>query len=125
MLEFKQQKDDNITVLSLTGQLDALTAGTIKPVIDEIVASPRMFVVLNLNDLTLIDSSGVGAIVSMFKRSRAQGGDTSIAGLNNQPKEVFKLLRLDKAINIFESVEEAIEKFKTAKPSRSSRPPVN
>ncbi|HMW03405.1 MAG TPA: STAS domain-containing protein, partial [Acidobacteriota bacterium] len=45
----------------------------------------------------LIDSSGVGAIVSLFKRVRTLQGDVKIARLRGQPAEIFKLLRLDRA----------------------------
>jgi anti-sigma B factor antagonist len=116
MLEFKREKKEDVVVLSLKGQLDALTAGTMKPVMDELISSHSNRVVFNLDELTLIDSSGVGAIVSIFKRSRAQGGDTKIAHLSKQPKEVFRLLRLDKALSIFDTVEQAIEAFKSSPP---------
>jgi len=69
-------------------------------------------VVFDLKDLTLIDSSGVGAIVSLFKRDRMLGGAVKIAALANQPKEIFRLLKLDRAFDLFETVEEALAKFK-------------
>ena len=119
MLEFRREKKGIVVVLSLKGQLDALTAGTMKPVMDELISSHSNRVVFNLDELTLIDSSGVGVIVSIFKRARALGGDTKIAHLSKQPREVFRLLRLDKALSIFDTVDEAVDAFK------SSPPPIN
>ena len=55
--------------------------------------------------------SGVGAIVSLFKRARTLGGDVKISGLRGQPREIFKLLRLDRAFDIFEDVQAAAEAF--------------
>ncbi len=112
MLEFKRDQLDDVEVLTLKGNLDALTAPELRPTIDELVANRRTKVVFDLRDLTLIDSSGVGAIVSLFKRVRMLGGDVKIACLANQPKEIFRLLRLDRAFDLFDTVEEARGKFK-------------
>ena len=112
MLEFKRDALGDVEILTLKGNLDALTAPELRPTIDELVASRKIKVVFNLGELTLIDSSGVGAIVSLFKRVRMLGGDVKIACLANQPKEIFRLLRLDRAFDLFESVEEARSRFK-------------
>lgn len=112
MLEFKRDQLEDVEVLTLKGNLDALTAPELRPTIDELVANRRTKVVFDLRDLTLIDSSGVGAIVSLFKRVRMLGGDVKIACLANQPKEIFRLLRLDRAFDLFDTVDEAKTKFK-------------
>ena len=112
MLEFKRDALGDVEILTLKGNLDALTAPELRPTIDELVASRKIKVVFNLGELTLIDSSGVGAIVSLFKRVRMLGGDVKIACLANQPKEIFRLLRLDRAFDLFESVAEARSRFK-------------
>ncbi len=111
MLEFEQTNRDDIVVLTLKGNLDALTATDLRPTIDELVSSRRLKVIFDLAGLTLIDSSGVGAIVSLFKRVRMLGGDVKIACLAHQPKEIFRLLRLDRAFELFDTVEAAEAKF--------------
>jgi len=112
MLEFHQEDREDVVVLQLKGNLDALTAPELRPTIDELVSNRKTQVVFDLHGLTLIDSSGVGAIVSLFKRVRLLGGDVKIACLTNQPKEIFRLLRLDRAFDLFETVEEAAAKFR-------------
>lgn len=111
MLEFDRTDRDDVVVLILKGNLDALTAPDLRPTIDDLVSSRKTKVIFDLKDLKLIDSSGVGAIVSLFKRVRMLGGDVKIACLANQPKEIFRLLRLDRAFDLFETVEEAERKF--------------
>ena len=112
MLDFTKEELEDIVVLILKGNLDALTATELRPTIDELVSSRRTKVIFDLRELTLIDSSGVGAIVSLFKRVRMLGGDVKIARLSNQPKEIFRLLRLDRAFELYETVEAAKLKFK-------------
>ena len=112
MFEFNQEELGDVVVLTLRGNLDAITAPELRPTIDELVASRRTKVIFDLHGLELIDSSGVGAIVSLFKRVRMLGGDVKIARLANQPKEIFRLLRLDRAFALSETLEEARSKFK-------------
>jgi anti-sigma B factor antagonist len=48
----------------------------------------------------LIDSSGVGAIVSLFKRVKADGGKVVVVRAHDQPLAVLKLLKLDKVFGL-------------------------
>jgi anti-sigma B factor antagonist len=111
MLKYEKIENGNVTIFALRGNLDAVTAPTIKAEIDTLMSERKVNVVFDLAGLELIDSSGVGAIVSLFKRVRTQQGDVKLAALGGQPAEIFKLLRLDKAFDIFEKVEEAVAKF--------------
>jgi anti-sigma B factor antagonist len=84
------------TTLRFEGSLDALATPAIRLVFDELVTAGKKSVLLDLTELRIIDSSGVGAIVSLYKKMRAQGGEVRIKGLKDQPLAVFKLLRLDR-----------------------------
>jgi anti-sigma B factor antagonist len=84
------------TTLRIEGTLDAVTAPELRTVVDELVSENRQSVTLELSSLRLIDSSGVGVIVSLFKRIRANGGQVRVVGLRDQPRAIFRLLRLDR-----------------------------
>jgi anti-sigma B factor antagonist len=112
-LDIKKEERGNVTVGRLAGSLDATTAYVLKAEIEELLEQRKLNVVFDLEGLELIDSSGVGAIVSLFKRVRTLQGDVKLACINGQPAEIFKLLRLDKAFQIFASVDEAVKKFGT------------
>ena len=87
-------------MLHIRGELDALSCSDIRPVLDAIVEDGKLSVTVNLSELRLIDSSGVGAIVSLYKRIRANGGDVRFVGVTAQPLAIFKLLRLDHAFEL-------------------------
>ena len=84
------------TRLEIDGSLDALTAPDIRGVFDAVVASSVKKVTVDLGNLKMIDSSGVGAIVSLYKRVKAEGGQVVVTGVRDQPLAVFKLLKLDR-----------------------------
>ncbi len=96
-----QRKDEgDETVLEIEGTLDAVTAPELRGVVDQLVNEQRKTVTLDLANLRLIDSSGVGVIVSLFKRIRAIGGQVRIVGLRDQPRAIFRLLRLDRVFPV-------------------------
>ena|ERR1051325_4323156 len=92
-------QDNDATVLKLRGELDALSCPELRPVLDSLVTEGRA-VTVDLSELRLIDSSGVGAMVSLYKRIRANGGDVRFVGVTAQPLVIFKLLRLDRAFEL-------------------------
>ena len=97
-MNFSRSDQGDVTVLRIEGALDALSTPELRPVIDAIVADKRPRVEVELSGLRLVDSSGVGAIVSLYKRTRAQGGHVTVKGLRDQPLAIFRLLRLDRVL---------------------------
>ena len=90
-------QESGTTVLRVHGELDALSCPELRPVLDALVEKRKPAVTVDLSELRLIDSSGVGAMVSLYKRVRANGGEVRFVGVTAQPLVIFKLLRLDRA----------------------------
>ncbi len=99
-MKYTRTDTDESTTLLIEGTLDAVTAPDLRGVVDAIVNEARKDVTLELSSLRLIDSSGVGVIVSLFKRVRANGGQVRIQGLRDQPRAIFRLLRLDRVFPV-------------------------
>ena len=95
-MTFERTDRGDETVLRIEGALDAVTAPDLRPTLDALVAERRAKITIDLSFLRLIDSSGVGAIVALFKRVRANGGRVTVTGLRDQPLAIFRLLRLDR-----------------------------
>jgi anti-sigma B factor antagonist len=95
-MKFSRVDKGDETTLSIEGVLDAVTAPEIRPTIEELVSEQRKAILIDLTSLRLIDSSGVGVIVSLFKRCKTFGGVVRVSGLKDQPLAIFKLLRLDR-----------------------------
>jgi len=87
-------------VLRVRGELDALSCPELRPVLDALVEEKKRAITVDLSELRLIDSSGVGALVSLYKRVRAHGGEVRFIGVTAQPLVIFKLLRLDRAFEL-------------------------
>jgi anti-sigma B factor antagonist len=99
-MNFSREDQGDLTVLRISGSLDALSTPDLRPTIDALVAEKRRTITIDLGELRLIDSSGVGAIVSLYKRMRAQGSEVEVKGLKDQPLAIFRLLRLDRIFTL-------------------------
>jgi anti-sigma B factor antagonist len=100
--EMKCTRTDSATecTLQLEGSLDVHSAPEIRAVFDSVVAARHELVVIDLERLIMLDSSGVGAIVSLFKRVKASGGCVVVKNVQNQPLAVCKLLKLDRIFGL-------------------------
>ena len=99
-MNFSRTDTGEETVLRIEGVLDAVTTPEIRPSIEALVAEKRKLIMVDVSSLRLIDSSGVGVIVSLFKRCKAFGGTVRVSGLKDQPLTIFKLLRLDRVFTL-------------------------
>ena len=98
-MNYSRSDDGGSTLLTVNGQLDALTARELRPVLDSLgEASTVRAITVDLSALRLIDGSGVGALVRLYRRVRAHGGTVRIVGLAAQPLLIFKLLGLDRIL---------------------------
>jgi anti-sigma B factor antagonist len=100
----------------LVGQVDSsvLTAstarefrGAIKPLLTHNVR-----LVLDLSKVDLIDSTGLGALVSCLRQAHAVGGVVKVAGLTKSARALFELVKLHRVFEIFNSTDEAITSYK-------------
>ncbi len=97
---FSRTDEGDLTVLRIQGVLDAVAAPSLRPAIDAVVEERRRSVTVDLSALRHIDSSGVGVLVSLYKRCRAFGGKVRVTGLKDQPLTIFKLLRLERVFEL-------------------------
>jgi len=106
--------DEGLARLAIKGELDALSVADLRPEIDSLVNKRPRRVEVDLSRLRMVDSSGVGALVSLYKRVRAQGGQVVVTGLQDQPLAIFRLLRLDRVMTGSDSTPAPAAKHQTS-----------
>ncbi len=95
-------------VVRLAGRLDLLSASQVKERLAQAVADGNRRLVVDLQAVTFLDSSGLGALISGLKAARVAGGDLRIAGAGEQTLLVLRLTTLDRVLRPYPSVEEAL-----------------
>lgn len=98
----------NALVYRLEGALDAFSVRELRPKMEEQLTHAAKAHVFDLSQVDFVDSSGIGAVVFMYKRLAAQKKNLVLTGLSGQPLDLIKMLRIDKVIDIKPTVEDAL-----------------
>lgn len=83
--------------LQLEAAFDAATVATIRPKFDEIAAA-NLDVVIDFSKVDFVDSSGVGAIIFLYKRLTTVGRSLTLVGVQGQPLQLMEFLRIPRVI---------------------------
>jgi anti-sigma B factor antagonist len=91
---------DGINIVDMSGRI-TLGEGSVvlRDTIRDLVGKGQKKILLNLGDVTYIDSSGIGELVSAFTAVRREGGDLKLLKLT---KKVHDLLQITKLYTVFD-----------------------
>lgn len=111
-LSFEQRNvEKGYVVLSLIGDLDMWTLPLAKERINQMVQEGKVRLVLDLEKMNYIDSSGLGFFIGTLKKLRDAGGDLKLINLNAYIYGIFKLIQLQHIIQTYDSLDEATKQF--------------
>ena len=91
----------SVKIVQPSGMLDGIKANQLRSEISNIVSNGVDIVLIDLEDVKFIDSSGLGALVSAMKMVKTAGGKLFICSLNEQVKIIFELTRMDRIFEHF------------------------
>jgi anti-sigma B factor antagonist len=105
------QADNGVTVLAPTGRLDVAGAPTLKNAIDEVAKNGPTRVVIDMEGVSFVDSTGLGSVIAALKQVRTNQGELRLAAPNQQVRVVLELTTLDRVFRYYATVEEALTGF--------------
>ena len=109
---FSSAKDEGgVTVISVEGQLIVGNRQELKNLVQDTLEEGDRKFLIDFSGTAYIDSSGLGALVSISKKIREQGGELRLAELNEDLRSLFELTKLDTLFAIAESRSEALANF--------------
>jgi anti-sigma B factor antagonist len=92
-------------------RLDAHNSSELKAQMLKLFEEGKNNLVIDLQAVRFVDSSGLGALVSGFKNASSRNGSLKLSGLQLQVKSMFELTRLHRVFEIFTDVDEALASF--------------
>ena len=111
-MEISQREKDGITILDIQGEIDLYNAPEIKDIIQKLIEAQKYNVIINLEKVSYIDSSGIGALISSLSNLKKYQGGLKIINVYASVKKVFEFTKLTSFFEIYESEGEALAKFK-------------
>jgi anti-sigma B factor antagonist len=110
-IEVRQAKD--VMILDLKGRLTAgLGDQMLRDAIDELLAEGRRRILLNLSEVSFLDSAGVGELVAGLKTSRRFQADLKLLNVGERVYSTLDMARLLPTFEIFGDEGEAVQSFK-------------
>jgi stage II sporulation protein AA (anti-sigma F factor antagonist) len=99
-----------ILVVRLEGELDVCGANEFRTAVDEaLTATGAKHILLNMQGVSFIDSSGLGVVLGRYKRITQLGGKILVVYLEPQIKRIFELAGLLKILTIYQNEEQALD----------------
>jgi anti-sigma B factor antagonist len=114
-LQISIRESDDVTILDLRGRsnIDAGESELLDSHLQKLLGNGARKLLLNLTDLTQLDSSGLSVIVGTCVSLRRQGGDLRVLRPRGLVLEVFRVLRLLESISSFEDEAQALASFRS------------
>lgn len=105
-------ENDKAVLLQIKeARLDAHNSSDLKAQMISLFEQGRINLLVDLQEVRFVDSSGLGALVSGFKNASSRNGNLKLCGLQPQVKSMFELTRLHRVFEIFATVPEALASF--------------
>jgi anti-sigma B factor antagonist len=98
-----------VSVVDLNGEIDVYTSPKVKETIGDLIDKGHYCLVINLENVRYIDSTGLGVLIGGLKRVREHSGSVHLVCTNPQIKKIFDITGLAKIFGIYESEQTACE----------------
>lgn len=106
-MKVTSEKRDNFVLINIKGTLSIENISPFETLINKHVDN-NDHILIDLTDLTFIDSSSLGIIVVYYTKSEKNGRQFALLNINSDIMQMFKITGLDKRIKIFNSIEDAV-----------------
>jgi anti-sigma B factor antagonist len=99
---------NNVAVIDIDGEINAFAENVLMDAYNEATSDGAKAIILNFGGLTYMNSSGIGLLVTVLIRANRQKQRLLACGLTEHYQQIFELTRLNEAIQILESEDEAV-----------------
>ncbi|MEO0325810.1 MAG: STAS domain-containing protein [Myxococcota bacterium] len=93
-------KESDAVFVSLPARVDATNASAFLERLDDLRESGERDIVLDLTSTEVLDSTALGAVMTLFRTLRAVGGTLRLQNVGGGPRRVLQLTRLDRVLEV-------------------------
>jgi anti-sigma B factor antagonist len=111
-LRMTDREVNGVTVVELDGRIVlGEESNSFREHVKSLLAGGKTKIVLNMSNVTYIDSSGLGTLVSTHTSARSQGATLKLSNLGNKFREVLQVTKLLTVFDVYDSEEKAVQSF--------------
>lgn len=110
-MELRVETHQAVDILKLSGRLDLVSSSALKDMIRQRITDHRAQLILDLERITFINSSGLGALISCLRDIRLSGGRIVLCQMAPYISEIFAITGLTRVFDCYPSVPDALESF--------------
>ena len=107
-LKLGHYSKDGIEVIDVEGTIDIYTAPRLRELLIDLVSTDSYQLIVNLERVEFLDSTGLGVLVGGLKRVRAHDGSLDLVCTQERILKIFRITGLAKVFGIHETVDQAI-----------------
>lgn len=109
-MNIKQRKSNGFLILEICEErVDAHNSAELKEKVLKQIEQGETNIVVQLNQVRFIDSSGLGALLSGYKNAAARSGKLVLTNIQNQVLSMFELTRLNRVFEIYADIDDVFE----------------
>ena len=105
------KESGQVSLVHVTGSLTSFEVTGLRTTITSLLQQGRRKIILNLDGLRYLDSSGIGELVRNYMTVIKAGGEMKVVGLKPKVEEIFKVTQLHQIFQEFQDEKEALESF--------------
>ncbi len=106
-LEIPDTDVDGWTVVAASGEIDVATAPDLREHLVGLLANGTTHLIIDLEGVDFVDSTGLGVLVGAIRRARSEGGDVRLVCTNARILKVFDVTGLDEVFTIADTIDDA------------------
>jgi len=105
---------DDVTIVDLDGKMNTSTSPDADAFLSQLIVGGSNKVLLNMNGVDYISSSGLRVVLATGKKLGGTGGKLAFCGLNPSVGEVFRVSGFNSIFSVFDSEQEALDSFRSS-----------
>jgi anti-sigma B factor antagonist len=108
-LRLDYRDDEEVTVITVAGDIDVLNAPRLRELLIELIDAGRLHFVVDVEKVTFLDSTGLGVLIGGWRRVRDHGGCIALAGAPKPIRQIFHVTCLTHNFALYDTTSEAIQ----------------
>ncbi len=111
-MDIKERVVDGVSVLDLSGKIVLGEGdGQVRERIKVLLSEGQKKILLNLGDVSYIDSAGLGALISSYTTTKREGGQLKLVNLTKRIQDLLAITKLITVFDTYDSEQEALDSY--------------